>query len=92
MTDLLTAAEETDLAKWIEAGLYAEHLLARGCHGVHDPLLLHEVAQTGRAAFERFVMSNQRLAAWWARRRASRRAAGGLDVGCVQQSGVQVGA
>ena len=88
MTDLLTAAEETYLAIWIEAGLYAEHLLARGCHGVHDPLLLHEVAQTGRAAFERFVMSNQRLAAWWARRRASRRAAGGLDVEDLTSEGM----
>lgn len=64
MTDLLTAAEETDLAKWIEAGLYAEHLLAHGHHGAHDPVLLHAVVQEGRAAFERFVMSNRRLAAW----------------------------
>ena len=80
VTDLLTREEEVELAKWIEAGLYAEHLLAQGYDGVHDPVLLQEVVQTGRAAFERFVVSNRRLVAWLGRRRVATRATGGLDI------------
>ena len=70
---LLSAEEEVELAKQIEAGLYAEHLLAAG-DSRYEADLLDTVAREGRAAFERFVTANQRLAAWWARRRV---AAGG---------------
>ncbi|MDA0251781.1 MAG: sigma-70 family RNA polymerase sigma factor [Actinomycetota bacterium] len=71
---LLSAEEEVELAKQIEAGLYAEHLLACG-DTRYEPALLAMVAKEGKLAFERFVGANQRLAAWWARRRVAAGAA-----------------
>lgn len=66
---LLTAAEEVDLAKRIEAGLYAQHLLDTGATGNHDPQLLAVVAHDGRQAFHHFITANLRLASWFAHRR-----------------------
>jgi RNA polymerase sigma factor (sigma-70 family) len=79
-TERLSAAEEVELAKQIEAGLYAEHLLATG-DTRYDTTLLKICAREGRTAFERFVAANQRLAAWWARRRV---AAGGARTVSVE--------
>lgn len=84
---LLSAEEEVDLAKQIEAGLYAEHLLAAG-DSRYDPALLKIVARDGRLAFERFVGANLRLAAWFARRRVAARAARSLSVDDLTSEGV----
>ncbi len=84
---LLSAEEEADLAKQIEAGLYAEHLLAAG-DSRYDPALLKIVARDGRLAFERFVGANLRLAAWFARRRVAARAARSLSVDDLTSEGV----
>lgn len=85
--ELLSAEEEVELAKQIEAGLYAEYLLAQGDRRF-DPRLLREVAGQGRAAFTRFVEANQRLAAWWARRRIAAGGAGGMTLEDLTSEGV----
>lgn len=66
---LLTAAEEVDLAKRIEAGVYAQHLLDTGADAGHDPRELALVALDGRQAFHHFISANLRLASWFAYRR-----------------------
>ena len=61
-TRLLTAADEVELAEAIEAGLYAEQLLAEGAipDGV-DAIELATIAADGRAAKRRFINANLRL-------------------------------
>ena len=84
---LLSAEEEVELAKQIEAGLYAEHLLASG-DTRYDPALLTVVAREGSTAFERFVGANQRLAAWWARRRVAAGAARTVSLEDLTSEGI----
>ncbi len=63
---LLSAAEEVHLAKAIEAGLYAAHLLETG-----DPPeweLLQRVSETGDFARQWMIVSNLRLVVHWAKR------------------------
>jgi RNA polymerase sigma factor (sigma-70 family) len=84
---LLSAAEEVELAKRIEAGLYAQHLLDGGDTEL-DEADLGRVAADGRAAFRRFVSANVRLSAWHARRRAAVYAGGGLSVEDLTNEGV----
>lgn len=68
---LLTPAGEIDLARRIEAGLYAEHLLASGA-AHHDGEALARVRQRGRAAWQRMWLSNLRLVVKFARQAARR--------------------
>ena len=62
-TALLTAIEEVELARTIEAGLFAERVL----HGSEIVSLeatddeLREIAEEGRRAMQRFVQANLRL-------------------------------
>ncbi|SIJ20760.1 RNA polymerase sigma factor SigB [Mycobacteroides abscessus subsp. abscessus] len=84
---LLTAEQEVELAKRIEAGLYAEHLLAKGVSH-YTPAQLRAVAADGRVAFEQFVTANIRLAAWWARKRAAVGAKASLTVEDLTDEGV----
>ncbi|RCV56259.1 RNA polymerase sigma factor RpoD [Marinitenerispora sediminis] len=66
---LLSAAEEVDLAKAIEAGLYAEHKLGPSppapppsCGGVpHSAVELRELAADGERAKGRLIEANLRL-------------------------------
>jgi RNA polymerase sigma factor (sigma-70 family) len=68
-TPLLDAAAEVELSKAIEAGLYAEHLLAQGRVGRKKggaPLTASEaelewVAEEGRKAVDQFINANLRL-------------------------------
>lgn len=59
---LLNAAEEVEVAKRIEAGMYANHVHALGCYSTrrerHD---LEWVRADGRAALDQMVSSNLRL-------------------------------
>ncbi len=61
---LLSAADEVDLARRIEAGLYAGHLIERG-EGAPE---LHRVARDGRRAKDLLIRSNLRLVVAAARR------------------------
>ncbi|WP_087082409.1 sigma factor [Mycobacterium dioxanotrophicus] len=79
LPELLTAEQEVELAKRIEAGLYAQFLLAKGA-SPYTPAQLRLVAADGQAAFEHFVTANVRLSAWWARKRAVRGASALLTV------------
>ncbi|WP_188191859.1 sigma-70 family RNA polymerase sigma factor [Nonomuraea sp. SYSU D8015] len=63
-TPLLSAADEVDLARRIEAGLYAGHLIARG-EGTPE---LDLVALDGRRAKDLLIRSNLRLVVAVARR------------------------
>ena len=68
-TPLLTAEEEVELAKTIEVGLYAEHLLAgeitaaeRGKHAKRpSEAELEFLIEDGQRAMQRFVTANLRL-------------------------------
>src|SRR3954452_8149785 len=68
-TPLLDAAQEVDLSKAIEAGLYAEHLLDEDevPAGVARPDLERLVAD-GEDAKDRFIRANLRLVVSIARR------------------------
>ncbi|GAA2530199.1 sigma-70 family RNA polymerase sigma factor [Pilimelia columellifera] len=68
-TALLDAVQEVDLAKAIEAGLYAEHLLDRGVsrHGATEQEL-EELAEAGDRAKDLFIRANLRLVVSIARR------------------------
>src|SRR5690349_24804736 len=61
-TPLLDAAQEVDLSKAIEAGLYAEHLLDEGelPKGVKKTELLRLVSE-GERAKDLFIRANLRL-------------------------------
>ncbi|MEU0570576.1 sigma-70 family RNA polymerase sigma factor [Nonomuraea sp. NPDC005983] len=67
-TPLLAAADEVDLARRIEAGLYAGHLIA---HGSGNPELEH-VRHDGQLAKDLLIRSNLRLVVAAARRYAHR--------------------
>ncbi|GGO65779.1 sigma-70 family RNA polymerase sigma factor [Nonomuraea cavernae] len=67
-TPLLSAADEVDLAKRIEAGLYAGHLIDRGAA---MPELPH-VRREGQRALDLLIRSNLRLVVAAARRYAHR--------------------
>lgn len=70
---LLKAEEEIDLAKRIEAGLFAECRLARGGRLQSGrELELEQLAHEGRAAFTQFVNHNLRLVYSVARRYSAR--------------------
>ncbi|RAY16047.1 RNA polymerase subunit sigma [Actinomadura craniellae] len=61
-TPLLDAQQEVDLAKAIEGGLYAEHLLEEGPFpGGTSPEELQAVVDAGLRAKQRFVEANLRL-------------------------------
>jgi DNA-directed RNA polymerase sigma subunit (sigma70/sigma32) len=76
-TPLLTAEEETALAKRMEAGAYASHLLEQGAA---EPGL-EAVAADGRAARQHMIEANLRLVVSIAKRYAH---------GCVHGSGARV--
>ncbi|MCL2490183.1 MAG: sigma-70 family RNA polymerase sigma factor [Propionibacteriaceae bacterium] len=69
---LLTSAEEVTLARAIEAGLYAEHLLVAGCPDYATTSELWAVRAEGKAAWTEFFQANLRLAAHIANRWAIR--------------------
>lgn len=52
---------EYELARRIEAGVYAEHLL--GCDSPHCPSTLRDVVQAGKSAWQTLWLSNLRLVA-----------------------------
>jgi RNA polymerase primary sigma factor len=83
-TRLLTAEEEVDLAKRIEAGLYAEHKLAS--EPITDDQLrfdLEEVAEDGRRAKSHMLEANLRLVVSVAKKYSDR----GLSLLDVVQEG-----
>jgi RNA polymerase primary sigma factor len=68
-TPLLDAAQEVDLAKDIEAGLYAEHLLEQGkLPDGYDEADLKAMVRRGETAKDRFIRANLRLVVSIARR------------------------
>jgi RNA polymerase sigma factor (sigma-70 family) len=84
---LLTAEQERELARAIEAGVLAEQLLATGARPVSASATeLREVAESGRQAWQRFQLSNLRLV-WKLAGQESRRTGLGVDElfqeGCV---------
>ncbi|NKE59493.1 sigma-70 family RNA polymerase sigma factor [Lentzea sp. PSKA42] len=58
-TPLLTASQEVDLAKRIEAGVYAAHLLQSG--DTRDTRLLRRIAADGERAKDHMIRANLRL-------------------------------
>ncbi|TMR17091.1 sigma-70 family RNA polymerase sigma factor [Nonomuraea turkmeniaca] len=78
-TPLLSAADEVDLARRIEAGLYASHLIERGASTPE----LAAVARDGQRAKDLLIRSNLRLVVATARRYAFR----GLPILDVIQEG-----
>jgi RNA polymerase primary sigma factor/RNA polymerase nonessential primary-like sigma factor len=62
-TALLTAADEVELAKRIEAGVYADQLLAQAAQdpGVHRVRELEAIAYDGQLAKEHMIRANLRL-------------------------------
>ncbi|GAA2267994.1 sigma-70 family RNA polymerase sigma factor [Nonomuraea roseoviolacea subsp. roseoviolacea] len=72
---LLSAADEVELARRVEAGLYAGHLIARAPDGDRDAASLaelREIRDEGRRAKELLIRSNLRLVVSAARRYAQR--------------------
>ena len=70
---LLNAAEEVDLAKRIEAGMYADHLLKQG--EVKDPKIVREyqwIIHDGRIAKNHLLEANLRLVVSLAKRYTGR--------------------
>lgn len=82
---LLSAAQETELSKEIEAGLMAQAVLDGVVHTdvVVDAFELRQVVRAGLAAHEKFVASNLRLVVHL----ASRYQGHGLDLGDLIQEG-----
>jgi RNA polymerase sigma factor (sigma-70 family) len=78
-TDLLTADSERRLARAIEAGVLAEHLLATGERPVPaTDAELAELAAEGRRCWQEFLLANVRLV-WKLAGRQARRSGLGLD-------------
>ena len=77
-TPLLNAIQEVELAKRIEAGVYAAHLLERADSGDteavagRDRAALEEVAADGREAMEHMLRANLRLVVSVAKKHAHR--------------------
>lgn len=71
-TPLLSAEDEVELARRIEAGVYAEHLLHSGCPPYATTDELRIVRDDGGAAWLHFYSANLRLAALVANRWAAR--------------------
>jgi RNA polymerase primary sigma factor len=71
---LLTAGQEVELAKRIEAGLFADHKLAEGSGALRpsQSIDLERVAEDGRRAKNHLVEANLRLVVSLARRYAGR--------------------
>jgi RNA polymerase sigma factor (sigma-70 family) len=68
-TPLLDAAAEVDLAKAVEAGLYAKHLLDEGeTYGEATEKELKRLVEDGARAKEQFIKANLRLVVSIARR------------------------
>lgn len=81
---LLTAEEEVELGAAIEAGLYAEHLLADGTVRTRKNTLdLEKVAIEGRSAVDQLIRSNLRLVVAMSKRYSGR----GLDLLDLFQEG-----
>jgi RNA polymerase sigma factor (sigma-70 family) len=71
-TPLLTAQQEVELSKQIEAGLYAAELLRRAEQGEevsHDPAELKIIAREGVRAKDHMIRANLRLVVSQARKR-----------------------
>ncbi|WP_045316158.1 sigma-70 family RNA polymerase sigma factor [Lentzea aerocolonigenes] len=81
-TPLLTASEEVDLAKRIEAGVYAAHLLASG-DTTRDRRSLRRIAAQGERAKDHMIRANLRLVVSVAKKHSFR----GLPFGDVVQEG-----
>jgi len=81
-TPLLTASEEVDLSKRIEAGLYAAHLLRTG-DTTRDARLLRRLVADGERAKEHMIRANLRLVVSVAKKHSFR----GLPFGDVVQEG-----
>lgn len=70
---LLSSPEVIELAKWIEAGVYAQHLLETRELAARKRIReLREVARRGERAREKFLLSNQRLVVSLAKRYVGR--------------------
>lgn len=70
--ELLTSEQEVDLAAAIEAGLYADHLLAAGTPGGEDRTDLKLISRLGKEAMDTFYKSNLRLVIFIAKRHRNR--------------------
>ncbi|MGW4209092.1 sigma-70 family RNA polymerase sigma factor [Lentzea sp. NPDC004789] len=81
-TPLLTASEEVDLAKRIEAGVYAAHLLESG-DTTRDARLLRRIVAQGERAKDHMIRANLRLVVSVAKKHSFR----GLPFGDVVQEG-----
>lgn len=81
-TPLLTAAEEVDLSRRIEAGVYAAHLLESG-DTTRDARLLRRIVAQGERAKDHMIRANLRLVVSVAKKHSFR----GLPFGDVVQEG-----
>ncbi|MFD9699786.1 RNA polymerase sigma factor RpoD/SigA [Lentzea sp. NPDC059081] len=81
-TPLLTASEEVELSRRIEAGVYAAHLLESG-DTTRDRRLLRRIAAEGERAKDHMIRANLRLVVSVAKKHSFR----GLPFGDVVQEG-----
>ncbi|MFD4637564.1 RNA polymerase sigma factor RpoD/SigA [Lentzea sp. NPDC058436] len=81
-TPLLTASEEVDLSRRIEAGVYAAHLLETG-ETKHDRRMLRRLVADGERAKDHMIRANLRLVVSVAKKHSFR----GLPFGDVVQEG-----
>ncbi|MGW6442118.1 sigma-70 family RNA polymerase sigma factor [Lentzea sp. NPDC055074] len=81
-TPLLTASEEVDLSRRIEAGVYAAHLLLSGDTS-RNPRLLRRIVAEGERAKDHMIRANLRLVVSVAKKHSFR----GLPFGDVVQEG-----
>ncbi|MFJ8961806.1 RNA polymerase sigma factor RpoD/SigA [Lentzea sp. NPDC102401] len=81
-TPLLTASEEVDLSRRIEAGVYAAHLLQTGDR-TREPRLLRRIVAEGERAKDHMIRANLRLVVSVAKKHSFR----GLPFGDVIQEG-----